>query len=202
MTHILGAALPVLFLITGGTSAYAEGPTQAIQRTHGRINRLLSKRVRTGSAEDKRIREQVKREVNAFLDFEELAKLALGRHWTARTAKEQKEFVDILRQVIERSYVKQLRSNQDYKLEYRKESLQGKTASVLTAVKVVKNRRTTEILIEYKLRRTPSGWMVYDVITDDVSIVKNYRSSFNRIIRKESYDALVKKMRDKLQETS
>lgn len=54
--------------------------------------------------------------------------------------------------------------------------------------------------IEYRMKRTTSGWMVYDVITDDVSIVRNYRSQFNRIIRRKSYDHLVKKMRSKIKE--
>ena len=52
------------------------------------------------------------------------------------------------------------------------------------------------------MRKANGGWMVYDVVTDDVSIVRNYRSQFNRIIRRKSYKALVKKMRDKLQEQS
>jgi phospholipid transport system substrate-binding protein len=201
-TRMLSFGLLALLLFAGRAQAYAESPTQAIKRTHARINRLLSKKTRPGTPADKRVKEQVTQQVNAFLDFEELARRALGRHWAARTEAERKEFVGILRELIERNYVKQLRTNLGYKIEYRKESTEGDKAKVLTAVKVKKNRRTTEIIIEYKMRKANSGWMVYDVVTDEVSIVRNYRSQFNRIIRKESYEALVKKMRDKLAEKS
>ena len=66
-------------------------------------------------------------------------------------------------------------------------------------IKVKKDGRTSEIVIEYKMRRAKGRWVVYDVITDDVSIVRNYRSQFNRIIRRDSYEVLVKKMRRKLE---
>lgn len=192
----------VVSMYASPSRAAAESPTLAIKRAHGRINRLLAKKTRPGTAADQKIRLQVTREVNGFLDFRELAKRAMGRHWTARTEQEQNEFVDILRNLIERNYVKQLRTNLGYTIQYRGEEKERDSAKVVTAVKIKKNRRTTELTIEYRMRRADSGWMVYDVVTDDVSIVRNYRSQFNRIIRKESYEALVKRMRDKLHETS
>jgi len=198
----LGLTLLLLLVSVGRVDALAETPTQAIKRAHARINKLLAQKTKPGSPADTRVKQQVTREVNTFLDFTELARRALGRHWEARTEDERKEFVDILKALIERSYVKQLRTNLGYKIEYRKESTKGDSAEVVTAVKVKKNRRTTEIVIEYKMQRAGAKWMVYDVVTDDVSIVRNYRSQFNRIIRKESYEALVKKMREKLQEKS
>ena len=71
------------------------------------------------------LKAKLKREVNRFLDFHELARLALAQHWTKRTEQERKEFVDILRALIERSYLKQLRSNLKYKISYRSESVRG-----------------------------------------------------------------------------
>ena len=43
-------------------------------------------------------------------------------------------------------------------------------------------------------------WVVYDVLTDDQSMLENYRAEFNKIITKESFDALLKKMKKKLDE--
>ena len=197
---IISCVLALLVLVASQGHAHADSPTQAIKKAHRRITRLLSRKVTPGTPADKRLKAQIARQVNRFLDFKELARRALGRHWAKRTEAERAEFVEILREIIERNYVKQLRSNLGYTVEYREESQRGEAARVTTAVKVKKNRRTTEIIIEYKMRRARGGWMVYDVVTDDVSIVRNYRSQFNRIIRKESYAALVKKMRKKLAE--
>jgi phospholipid transport system substrate-binding protein len=196
------AAPLYLMLVLSGTDALAESPSQTLKRTNAKIEKLLAQKTKAGSAADKKVRAEIKKVVNTLLDFTELAKLSLGKHWKERSEKERTEFVGILKDLIERNYTKQLRSNLGYKLEYRKESIEGKTAAVETAVKMTKKGRVTEILIEYKMRRSGESWMVYDVVTDEVSIVNNYRSQFNKIIRKESYEALVKKMKRKLEETS
>jgi len=197
--NLIAALIGALLLWTAPASA-AETPTQTLRRVQDKLTKLLKKSPKAGSAAEKQNKDEIKKAVNALLDFPELAKESLGKHWKDRSEKERKEFTGILRDLIERNYVKQLKGNLGYKLDYRKEAVTGDEAEVKTVVKFEKNGRQTEIAIDYKLRRKASVWMVYDVVTDDVSIVKNYRSQFNRIIRKESYDALVKKMRRKLDE--
>ena len=205
MSRIVTPAL-VALIVAGSLAiaapARAESPKQTIQRLNNQINKLLRQKVKKGSAAEKKMKADVTKAVNSLLDFEELARIALHKHWKERSEKERTEFVGILRDLIERNYVKQLRSNLDYKLEYRGEKTAGDKGQVDTAVSVTKKGRVTEVLITYMMKKGKNGaWVVYDVITDEVSIANNYRSQFNRIIRKESYDALVKKMKRKLEET-
>ena len=195
-TILIGTSL--LFLLSAGrASAYAQSPIHTLKRTNEQINRLLRKE-KAKSSNKTKIQESLKKAINRFLDFRELARLALARHWTTRSEAERAEFVSILRQLIEKSYLKQLRSNVEYKIDYRSEKVTGNTARVITTIMVDRDGRPEEVTIEYKMRRGKS-WMVYDVVTDDVSIVRNYRSQFNRIIRTKSYEKLVEKMRRKLE---
>jgi phospholipid transport system substrate-binding protein len=191
----------LLCLASGQASALAESPMKALRRTNQQLNALLRQQANVGeqSPKAKAVDERIKKTINRFLDFPELARLSLAKHWEARSPSEQKEFVSVLRDLIERNYVKQLRSQLDYKIAYHDEEVQGDTAKVETSVKVERDGRTEEVEIAYKMRKTKDGWMVFDVITDEVSIVRNYRSQFNRIIKRKSYDALIKKMRDKLE---
>jgi phospholipid transport system substrate-binding protein len=198
---VISTLLLSLALLSNGR-ANAQSPTQVLRNAQTKINKLLSKKTKEGSVEGKKNKEEVKKIVNTLLDYQELAKLSLGKHWKDRTEKEQIDFTGILRDLIESNYIKQIRSNLGYTLEYRKEKNEGETAQVETVIKVKKNNRLTEIIIEYLLRKTKGSWMVYDLVTDGVSLVKNYRSQFNRIIRKESYEALVKKMKGKIEEKS
>ncbi len=191
--------LATLLLLMASTTNRAEAlasPMAAIKRTNARIDKLLAKK------KSPKVDEQLKREVNQFLDFEELARRALGKHWKKRSAAERQEFVSILRQLIEHNYLKQARKSSGQKVDYRGEKIRGEKAKVTTAITIKKKRRMQEVLVVYKLRRRQGRWVVYDVITDDVSIVRNYRSQFYRIIRKKSYEHLVKKMRKKLQKIS
>lgn len=192
----LAATLLLLVLTTNPADALADSPMKAIKQTNARIDKLLAKK------KSAKTDQQLKAEVNKFLDFRELARRSLGKHWKTRSADERKEFVSILRQLIEHNYLKQARKNTGQKVDYRGEKVRGKKAKVTTAIKVKKKRRMQEVLVVYKLRKKDGRWVVYDVITDDVSIVRNYRSQFYRIIKKKSYEHLVKKMRKKLAKIS
>jgi len=189
----------LLMAAQGQADALAEGPTTALKRTNQRLNTLLRKRSKQAANVAKQTDAQIKKAINRFLDFHELARLALAKHWEGRTPAEQREFVEILRQLIERNYIKQLKSHLDYKVEYGEEKVDGQTARVSTTVSVNNDGREEAVAIEYRMKKTPAGWRVYDVITDEVSILRNYRSQFNRIIRRQSYQALVNKMKSKLE---
>jgi phospholipid transport system substrate-binding protein len=180
-------------------AATAEGPLGKVRRTNDRIMGLLRKQARS-SAGAKPIDRELTRVVAQFLDFPELARLALGRHWEARSATERQEFSELLRQLIERSYLKQLRSNLNYTVRYLGEKIVGDQAEISTSIEVKRKGRSEALVIQYKMRQGTGGWMVYDVITDDVSVVRNYRSQFNRIIQRQSYNALLEKLRRKLKD--
>jgi len=191
--------LLVVALAGHAGAAIAEGPLGKVRHTNDRIMGLLRKQARS-PAGAKPIDRELTRVVAQFLDFPELARLALGRHWEARSATERQEFSELLRQLIERSYLKQLRSNLNYTVRYLGEKIVGDQAEISTSIEVKRKGRSEALSIQYKMRRGTGGWMVYDVITDDVSVVRNYRSQFNRIIQRQSYTALLEKLRRKLKD--
>ena len=61
--------------------------------------------------------------------------------------------------------------------------------------------KSTDTAIDYKLKKKGERWLVYDVVTDEVSMVRTYRTQFHKIITQESFDALLKKMQKKIEET-
>lgn len=203
MTRQITIAVTALMLALGvgnHASAAGTGPIAALKRANDQINGLLRKQAKQSSAKAKKTEVALKKAVNAFLDFRELARRSLAKHWEKRTPAEQEEFVGILRELIERNYLKQLRSRIDYKIDYQNEKITDGTALVNTSVRIKRKGRAEEIEINYKMKRVDGAWMVYDVITDDVSIVQNYRSQFNRIIKRDSYQKLVDKMKRKIEQ--
>ena len=191
-------AAAAVLLLAWSSPALAKGPMATLKHTHSAIDKLLAKQVVTGSASEKTVNKQITDKVNAFVNYKELARRSLAKHWDARSAQEQDEFVDLLRDLIERNYVKQLRKAHGKQPEYRGEKLDGDKAQVETAITVTNKRgRTSTLVIAYKMQKVGAVWMVYDVVTDDQSIVRNYKAQFNKIIKKNSYEYLVKKMRKK-----
>jgi phospholipid transport system substrate-binding protein len=187
--------LPLLAHAAGGT------PMATLKGKNGEVDRLLRVKVEKGSPEEKKQKDDIKALAGTLLDYDELAKRAMAQHWTKLTPTQQKEFVGTLRELIERNYVKQLRSNLDYQVQYKGEQVEGAEATVTTTVKVKTAGKNTDAEIVYKMRKLPDGtWRVWDVITDEVSLVRNYRTQFNKIITEKSYDELLRKMKSKLTE--
>lgn len=179
----------------------SERPMTLLKKSQERMNELLRHGYPENSPDGKRVRGAIRDMVNAFLDYRELSKRSLGAHWDARTRREQDEFVGTLRDLIERNYVTQLRSNLNYDVKYQNEEIHAEEATVTTLLRVARNKRTAETEIVYKMRLVDGAWLVFDIVTDDVSLIQNYRTQFNRIITRESYPALLKKMRRKLGES-
>ncbi|MBI2351447.1 MAG: ABC transporter substrate-binding protein, partial [Deltaproteobacteria bacterium] len=61
----------------------------------------------------------------------------------------------------------------------------------------VVTRKEEEFSVNYKLHLVDGGWKVYDVVVENISLVNNYRSQFNRIITTASYEELIRRMKEK-----
>lgn len=144
----------------------------------------------------------LKKEARSLIDYEELAKRALGKHWEARSDQEKKDFVQLLESLVELNYAdrfKQKSSDANYEVSYLKEKVRKNQAVVKTRVKYSQDQFT----IDYKLMERKSadgGFIIYDAVFDDVSLEESYGEAYVPIIEKEGWDALMKRMRDKLKE--
>jgi phospholipid transport system substrate-binding protein len=189
-------ALPSLAMAASGL-----GPMATLKQKNGEVDKLLRQKTDKGSPAEQKQKDEIKNMAATLLDYDELAQKALAAHWDKLTPAQRTEFVTTLRELIERNYVKQLRTNLDYQVQYQNEELNGDQATVTTVVKVKSAGKHTDAEIIYKMKKDAEGWRVWDVITDEVSLVKNYRTQFNKIITEQSYDALIKKMKSKLKDS-
>jgi phospholipid transport system substrate-binding protein len=179
------------------------GPMATLKQKNGEVDKLLRTKAPTGSPEEKKIKDDIKSLAGTLFDYNELAKRALADHWNPLSATQRSEFVATLREIIERNYVRQLRGNLNYQVVYKTEELAGAEATVTSVVKVKTSGKATDAEIVYKLLRPTAAaqqWMVYDVITDEVSLVRNYRTQFGKVITEKSFDELLKRMKSKLTE--
>ena len=127
-------------------------------------------------------------------DFPEMAKRSLGRHWAGRTPEEQREFVTIFAAMLGRSYADNIESYTSQNVLYTRESEDQNYAQVDTKI-VTENR--PPLSINYKLQSVDKVWKVYDLVIEDISVVNNYRSQFNRVIARSSFEELVRVMKEK-----
>lgn len=192
-------ALAVLLSLLAGSSASAGPPTERLEGLFGEASRILADPA-TVDRPIERLRAILTLVVDAF-DWRSAAERALGRAWHARSAAEQREFVGLFADLLERSFVfgvaARVDANGGVRVRYLGESLDGATATVETAVETRDGR---EIRLDYRMIERRGRWLVQDVVIDGVSVVANYRSQFQRILRSASYGDLVAQMRARLAE--
>lgn len=138
-------------------------------------------------------------------DWGEMARRALGRHWRDFTPAQQKEFVAIFNQFLERTYIakvdlflKEEKTFSNKNISYGGETIDGKYALVASTIALKDN----EIPLSYKLINKNGNWVVYDLTLEGVGIVANYRTQFNEILANGSYEKLIEKLKSKQNEDS
>ena len=155
------------------------GPMATLKQKNGEVDKLLRQKVEKGTPAEQKQKDEIKQLAASLLDYAALAQQSLAAHWDTLTPAQRSEFVTTLRELIERTYVKQLRTNLDYQVQYKNEENGGDQATVSTVVKVKSAGKNTDAEIIYKMKKDPDGWRVWDVITDEISLGKNYRTQFN-----------------------
>jgi phospholipid transport system substrate-binding protein len=139
--------------------------------------------------------ERLKVIINPLFDYDETAKRALGSHWRRRTAAEQQEFAKLFRAFLEKVYSDRIDEYVGQKINFGREHIENDYAEIDATVV---NPKGEESPIIFRLRRVDGKWLVYDAVVENISIVNNYRSQFDRVIKSSSYEELVKKIREKL----
>jgi phospholipid transport system substrate-binding protein len=182
-----------LQLLLGAAGAWAGPPTEIAKQVIERALNALNDPSSQGEAR----RQKVKRIVDPYFDYQEMAKRSLGPAWGKLSAGQRQEFVQIFSQLLEASYSDKIEKYaQRVKIDYTGEILEGEYAEVRTVVVKANDR----IPLNYRLMNEGGTWKVYDVIIEGVSLVSNYRSQFSRIIHESGYAELVKRLKTKVSE--
>ena len=180
-----------------------EKPQAVVQNGAEQVREILKKTVVKGSAEEQAQKTKLKKVVDGFLDYRELSIRSLGPHWKERTPVEQRDFVQLLRDLIDASYTGAIRNNIKFEMKYLPEEIDadGVNASVPTVASAKTSKgKVVSMDILFHMYLKDGKWMIYDIEFDDLSLVRHYRSEFNRKIKKESYAALIEAMKKKLDE--
>lgn len=191
-------ASPVATATSTKAPAKAGPGTAAVKQANETISALLKQKAPAGSKEEKELAAKVTTSVRGFLDIDQLGKRAMVDNWDKLTKAQQDQFQQLLRALIEDNYVRGLRANLSYEVEYVGES-QDKDGNTIvqTKVKTQRKGRPYTIAIDYVLVKEGSTMRAFDVRTDGVGLVENYRAMFNKIVAKDGFDGLIAKMKKK-----
>src|SRR5215510_10523058 len=176
-------------------NAFADSPTAQIKSTIDQVIQILTDPQLQGEGKKQERRKRLREIIFVRFDFQEMAQRSLGVHWQRRTPEEQAEFIKAFSDLLEQTYVDKIESYTNEKFIYTNERIDEPYAEVGSKMR---NAKGEEFTINYKLHQVGEDWRVYDLVVENVSLVNNYRSQFNRILTSSTYDELISKIKAKL----
>jgi ABC-type transporter MlaC component len=196
----------VILLALFSVTAFADkaGPgTTSVKAANEKISALLKQKVPAGSPAEKDQAAKVTSSVRDFLDIDELGKRAMSDQWSKLTPAQQTEFLGTLRSLIEANYINGLRANLDYSVDYTGESA-GKDGDtiVTTQINTKRHGHPYKIEVDYVVHDEGGKLKAWDVNTDGVGLVDNYRAMFNKIMSSDGFNGLIAKMKKKQSEAA
>ena len=167
--------------------------TEAVKKTIDQVLQILGdEQLKSPDRAEERVA-ALEKVIGKRFDYEEMGKRTLGLEWKKLKSSEKEEFVSLFQKFLSNTYAGNVDGYSGEQVEYIKERRKGKFAEVQT--KVISKK--LEVPLDYRLLRNSSDWRVYDVVIDGVSLVKNFRGQFARIIKAKGFSGLLDKLRSK-----
>ncbi len=168
-------------------------PTDAVKGAITDLMQVLEDETLKQPGQAAKRRHKIEAVIKDRMDYEEMARRALGAPFSRLSSRDQHEFVDLFVQLLRDAFAGRMAERSDEQVIFLGEVHEDAFAEV----KAQLQGRKIDTPVDFRLVRHAQEWRVYDVVIDGASIVSNYRSQFTSIIRDVSYAGLVKKMKQK-----
>jgi phospholipid transport system substrate-binding protein len=177
-------------------TCFASPVQDRLQDSINKIIEILKDPALKGEAAIQQRRESLRKVIYEQFNFERMSQLCLGKYWKDRSDEEKKVFIELFGKLLEETYLSKIEGYTNEKVEYLKEAVTDKKAQINTRIITEK----IEIPIDYRLYQEKDGsWRVYDLIIEGVSLVGNYRSQFDEILQRGTYEKLIEELKKKIE---
>ena len=148
------------------------------------------------SGNTKKVVDLVEKKVLPHFEFARMTRLAVGPNWRQATPEQQKALINEFRSLLVQTYAATFTAYRNQTIEYKPLRMQpGDTEVVVKSL--INQPGGKPVTVDYKMEASADGWKVYDVVVADLSLVQNYRGTFETEVRKGGIDGLIKALTDK-----
>jgi phospholipid transport system substrate-binding protein len=185
--------IALLVAVCGFKPANAGEPTEAIREAVNQGVEILKNAKLDSQKQRVQVIDRLRQIVFPLFDFNEMAMRSLGANWRRIDAQQRKEFVSTFTALLEKTYADQIDLYDGQKVAFTKESVDGNYAQVDSRII---DRNGQNYSVDYRLHKVDGKWKIFDVVAEKISLVNNYRSQFNRVIARSSFEELLKTMKE------
>lgn len=187
--------MPILFgfMMILASSAFAVGnATDSVRMSVESIIGILKDAGLDQSAK----REKIRAAIAERFDFRAMSQRTLATNWRKASKEEQQQFVELFTKLIQNTYIGRVEAYTNEEVRYPDEKVTGNRAVVDTLIVT----SSKEIPVTYKLYLKDDRWLVYDVYIEGVSLISNYRNSYQEIVKRDGFAGLLSQMEEKVKE--
>ena len=199
-TRFIASTVLAVLISSAAAAAVAQQPDNSpmavVELTVGQVIEILKDDGLTEASKKR----QVRTVISEHFDFTAMANRVLATNWRKASKAQRSKFTNLFRQLLSNTYWRKISGYTNETVEYLGER---RRSDALATVNTVIKTSTVEIPVDYKLYlRGGERWMAYDVVIEQVSLVRNYRSSFQDIVREKGIDGLIGQLEIKVAESS
>ena len=198
MKHILGkfsnrglfSVVALLFMVPA--FAAAGTPTETLRGTIDQVLAILHEQ----GVDNESKREKIREVINIRFDYRAMSQRTLAQNWRKASDEQKARFTELYARLMQDTYLVLVEEYNDQTVEYGDEIIRKKKYAQVKTNILDSGRK---IPVDYKLRLRKDGeWYVYDVVIEGVSMINNYRNSYQQIVKTDGMDGLLAKIENKI----
>ena len=188
--RLLFSLFAALIVSCSTVLAQEDSPDSMIKRVTDDVLTIVRQDKDIQSGNTKKVIELVEAKVLPHFNFQRMTSLAMGRDWSKATPEQKKRLSEEFKTLLVRTYSNALTGYKDQSVRYKPTKMQSGETDVVVKTEIILPG-SMPIQLDYSLEKQPEGWKVFDVIVAGVSLVTNYRDTFNQEVRANGIDGLV-----------
>ena len=178
-------------LLSVSAQAEMKAPGKAVQAAIDKIKVVVANE---SELPKEKLDGELEQIVRNIFNFNEMSRRCLGKNWKNANPQQRKEFTNLFTQLLSKTYLNRLKKINESEIKFDNEKVKGKRAVVNTTIK----HNNGNFKMNYRMGNKKGSWEVYDVVIENISLVSNYRSEFDAIIRKDQIDGLISRLKEKV----
>lgn len=194
-----GCLVLCLCVLFGSVAFAALSPSASLQGSVDEILLILQEPAYRDPATRPPLRAKIEKQIHEVFDFGEFSARTVGQNWPSFTESQQKRFDEAFADLLLVTYLDKVQGYNGEKIFYSGETLsnKGNRAEVSTIVTLSDGKH---VPVAYRMMTKNGRWVVYDVLIESVSLIKNYRSQFQDVLAKGTPDQLITRVESRARE--
>jgi len=188
------AAMLLLFAVGGPVRAEDVVPDVLVKNVTNEVIEIIQKDIQDGDR--RKVIALIDAKVLPHFNFQAMTASAVGRNWDKATPEQKTKLAEEFKTLLVRTYASALASYSSQKFDFRPLRAKPTDTDVTVNVRVLQPGQQP-VTIDYDMEKRPTGWKVWDVRVGGISLVANYRTEFDNVIRDKGVDGLLKALQAK-----